>query len=271
MWECPDFFALAGQHVLITSIWDKNQLHYSAAFVGSYRDQRLVPDVDHKLDYGDRYFYAPQSFTDVQGRRIMFGWVQEGRSAEAQLACGWSGVMSLPRVLTLRPDGHVGMQPAPELAALRAEHTHTTAIDVPAGQLVAVSDVSGDTLELVIELIPAREGRCGIVVRRSPDGAEQTLITYDAALHQLIVDRTHASLDVATDRNLHVAPLALGLDEPLRLHIFLDRSVLEVFANERISITSRIYPTRADSVGVALLAEHGEARLNVLDAWQMRS
>jgi hypothetical protein len=41
--------------------------------------------------------------------------------------------------------------------------------------------------------------------------------------------------------------------------------------NERISITSRIYPTRADSVGVALLTEHGEARLNALDAWQMRS
>ena len=65
--------------------------------------------------------------------------------------------------------------------------------------------------------------------------------------------------------------LTLGADEPLRLHIFLDRSVLEVFANERISITSWIYPTQADSVGVALLAERGQAQLNVLDAWQMRS
>jgi beta-fructofuranosidase len=46
MWECPDFFALAGQHVLITSIWDKNQLHYSAAFVGNYRNQRLLPNDD---------------------------------------------------------------------------------------------------------------------------------------------------------------------------------------------------------------------------------
>ena len=47
--------------------------------------------------------------------------------------------------------------------------------------------------------------------------------------------------------------------------------MLEVFANERISITSRIYPTRADSVGVALLAEGAEAQLNALDAWQLRS
>ena len=270
MWECPDFFALDGRHVLIVSVWDDQQLHYSVAMVGNYGDKRFVPDVEHKLDYGDRHFYAPQSFTDAHGRRIIFGWIYEGRSIEAQLASGWSGVMSLPRVLSLGPDGQVCMQPAPELAALRGEHMRSAAIDVSASQVVVLPEISGDTLELDVELAPTPAGRCGIVVRRSPDGAEQTLITYDAALHQLIVDRTHASLDVATDRNLHVAPLTLRADELLRLHIFLDRSVLEVFANERISITSRIYPTRADSVGVALLAERGEAWLNALDAWQIR-
>ena len=94
--------------------------------VGSYRDHQLMPDVEHKLDYGDRHFYAPQSFTDAQGRRIIFGWVQEGRSVEAQLASGWSGVMSLPRVLSLGPDGHVCMQPAPELAgAARRAHAQS--------------------------------------------------------------------------------------------------------------------------------------------------
>jgi beta-fructofuranosidase len=270
MWECPDFFLLDGRHVLIVSVWDKEQLHYSAAVVGSYHDQQLLPEVEHKLDYGDRHFYAPQSFTDARGRRIIFGWVQEGRSVEAQLASGWSGVMSLPRVLSLRPDRQVCMQPAPELAALRAEHIHRADIDVPAGQQVVLADVIGDTLELQVELRPARQGLCGIVVRRTPDGAEQTQITYDAALRQLIVDRTQSSLDPTSDHNLHVAPLMLGPDEPLRLRIFLDRSVLEVFANERVSITSRIYPTRADSVGVALLAGGGAARLLGLDAWQIQ-
>jgi beta-fructofuranosidase len=234
MWECPDFFPIAGRHVLIVSVWDKNQLHYSAAMIGDYRDQHFFPEVEHKLDYGDRYFYAPQSFTDAGGRRIAFGWVQEGHSVEAQLSCGWSGVMSLPRVLSLGADGHVRMQPAPELMTLRAEHTHKTAVNVPTDQVVVLSDVTGDTLELIVELAPAREGLCGIVVRCSSDGAEQTQIKYDAALHQLIVDRTESSLDPTTDRNLHVAPLTLGVDEPLRLHIFLDRSVLEVFANDHL-------------------------------------
>ncbi len=271
MWECPDFFALQGRHVLTISVWDHGQLHYSAAMVGDYRDYHFFPEVEHKLDYGDRHFYAPQSFTDAQGRRIIFGWIHEGRGAEAQLQSGWSGVMSLPRLLSLGTDGQVCMQPVPELEALRGEHTHTAAIDMPAGDEIVLPAVTGDTLEVLVELAPAESGRCGIVVRRSPDGAEATRILYDATQHQLIVDRTQSSQDLATDHNAHVAPLSLRPDEPLRLHIFLDRSVLEVFANMREAITSRIYPTRGDSLGVALLAEGAQARLVSLDAWQLRS
>ncbi len=270
MWECPDFFALDGRQVLTVSVWDPGQLHYSAAMVGDYRDHHFIPEVEHKLDYGDRHYYAPQSFTDAQGRRISFGWIQEGRGVEAQLACGWSGVMSLPRVLSLGPDGQVCMQPAPELAALRSEHTHSAAIDLPDGEVIVLPEVTGDTLELLVELAPPDEGRAGIVVRRSPDGIEETRILHDAAQDQLIVDRTRSSQDLTVDHNVHVAPLTLGAHEPLRLHIFLDRSVLEVFANERVTITSRIYPTQADSLGVAVVAENAPGRLVSLDAWQLR-
>jgi len=271
MWECPDFFALDDRHVLIVSVWDTGQLHYSAAMVGNYHDHHLVPEVEHKLDYGDQHFYAPQSFTDAQGRRIIFGWMHEGRGAQEQLASGWSGVMSLPRVLSLSTSGHVCMQPAPELAALRAEHMRCDSISVPAGEVVELPDVSGDTLELLVDMAPGPDGSCGLIVRRAPDEAEQTRITYDGVQHQLIVDRTRSSLDLGVDHNSHAAPLTLEPGEPLRLHIFLDHSVLEIFANERVSITSRIYPTRRDSVGVALVAEGADAQLQALDAWQMHS
>jgi beta-fructofuranosidase len=210
MWECPDFFPLGGRHVLITSVWENGQLHYSLAIVGRYHEHRLIPEIEHKLDYGDRHFYAPQSFTDAQGRRIIFGWLHEGRGVEAQIASGWSGAMSLPRILTLGPDEHVCMQPAPELEALRGEHIHIAGIHVPADQEVVLSDVAGDMLELLVELEPAREGACGLLLRRSPDGSEQTRIVYDLQQRQLIVDRTHSSLDATTDHNLHVAPLVLG-------------------------------------------------------------
>ena len=63
------------------------------------------------------------------------------------------------------------------------------------------------------------------------------------------------------------APFTLTERESLKLHIFLDKSVLEVFANSRQCLTQRIYPTRADSLGVSIFTKGGEAILNKLDAW----
>src|SRR5205085_1531735 len=135
---------------------------------------------EHMLDYGGRYFYAPQSFTDAAGRRVMFGWVQEGRSAEEQLASGWSGVMSLPRILSLGLDGRVRANPAPELAALRGEHTQIAAMALPAGQTIDFPEIAGDALEILAELDVPSGASCSLLVRRSPDGAEYTRICYDA-------------------------------------------------------------------------------------------
>ena len=68
-----------------------------------------------------------------------------------------------------------------------------------------------------------------------------------------------------------VAPLELGDDEPLKLRIFIDKSVVEVFANGRQCVALRIYPGRRDSVGVSIRAQGRDAELRSLEAWQMKS
>ena len=67
------------------------------------------------------------------------------------------------------------------------------------------------------------------------------------------------------------APFELADGERLKLRIFLDRSVLEVFANGRQCMTQRIYPTREDSLGVSVFAYGGETTLKSLDVWEMRT
>jgi beta-fructofuranosidase len=59
--------------------------------------------------------------------------------------------------------------------------------------------------------------------------------------------------------------------EPLRLRVFIDRSVVEVFANGRQYLAMRVYPGREDSLGVSLRAQGQDAVLNQLDAWTMQS
>ena len=71
-------------------------------------------------------------------------------------------------------------------------------------------------------------------------------------------------------RTAEIGPLDLR-GEPLRLRIFVDRSLIEAFANGRQCLTVRVYPTLEDSRGVSVFARGSGARLASLDAWQMRS
>ena len=68
-----------------------------------------------------------------------------------------------------------------------------------------------------------------------------------------------------------MAPFQLENDEPLKLRVFIDRSVVEVFANCRLCLALRVYPSREDSIGVSLYAQGRDASLKSLDAWQMKS
>jgi beta-fructofuranosidase len=58
-------------------------------------------------------------------------------------------------------------------------------------------------------------------------------------------------------------------DEPLSLRCFLDESVLELYANERHCLTSRVYPAREDSTGISAAAEGGRATISGLSAWEL--
>ncbi len=264
MWECPDFFPLGDTYVLAIS---PVPLRKSIYMVGSYADQRFTPTSTHDLDIGG-HFYAPQSFRDKQGRRIMFGWLWEGRSREAQDAAGWAGVMSLPRVLSALPDGQVEFRPAPELESLRgAQRRWENQRIEPAA--ATVLEAQGDSLELIVTFAPTQADSVGIDLRRSPDGQEYTRIVYDRAQQRLSIDRLHASASDEDQHDIHSGALELADGEPLRLHIFVDRSVIEVFANDRVCAASRVYPSRPDSLGVALFAQGGAAEAQSIDIWEM--
>jgi beta-fructofuranosidase len=268
MWECPNFFPLGDKHALIISPIPLRKVLY---LIGTYADFTFTPERRHGvLDEGGCY-YAPQVLLDDRGRRLIWGWLWEGRSAEACQQAGWNGVMSLPRLLDLGSDGSLRTAPVPELAALRTQPLQWTGLDLTPGRPLILPELRGDCLELDVTIELGAASEVAVAVRCSPDGEEQTRIVYNRPRAYLAIDRRRTSRDptVASDeRGCH---LSLAADEPLNLRIFLDRSVLEVFANGRECLTSRIYPTRADSVGVELTAAGAPARLRSLAAWTMKS
>jgi beta-fructofuranosidase len=249
MWECPDFFHLGDKHVLVISPIPFGKAIYS---VGVYDREKFIPTEWHTLDNGGA-FYAPQSMLDAQNRRLMWGWLWETRPEAKFRAAGWAGVLSLPRVLSLGHEGGLYQLPAPELSVLRQT---TLARNI--------SQLRGDCLELMVAF-DGEDLSCGLKVRLSPDNSERTLITYDRVAQTFSIDRRHSSLEAAVVRDIRTTPLKLSPGEPLKLHIFLDCSVVEVFANDRVAMATRIYPTRSDSLGIKVARGH----LTSLAAWEM--
>src|SRR5262245_57320068 len=190
--------------------------------------------------------------------------------------------MSLPRVFRPTPDGGVQIEPAEELNQLRINRRPIDRIEVAAESEQPIENVRGDSLELTVKFEPNKASEFGLAVRASPDGSERTVLSYDRAAMVLLIDFKQSTLDRGVYYPSFIfppggpnpvvsrqeAPFELKPNEPLRLRIFLDRSMLEVFANERQALTQRIYPSRTESVGVTAYSRGGPATLSG-EAWDM--
>jgi beta-fructofuranosidase len=88
----------------------------------------------------------------------------------------------------------------------------------------------------------------------------------------ITIDSSYSSIlpDVKS-RAPETAPVFIDKNEPLKLRVFIDRSVVEVFVNSKQCVAMRVYPGRADSVGVSLRSQGKDAELKSLDAWQMKN
>lgn len=264
VWECPSLIPLDGKHILLVSPTPESAHTYWV--LGGYTHNKLHPEMQGKTDHG-KYFYAALPLRDESGRWLLWGWIKEGRSVNDQMAAGWSGVMSLPRLLSLGADGSLHMAPAPELTQLRQQHTHQMEITIAPGASHLLPGCSGACLEIIAEFEPSEAENFGLLVCASPDRSEYTRIGYDRASRSLFIDRSHSSLDGNVDHDLDRAPLPA---EELKLHIFIDASVIEVFAAGHICLTSRVYPDRPDSLEIDLFAHGGYAKLKSLDVWTLK-
>lgn len=84
-------------------------------------------------------------------------------------------------------------------------------------------------------------------------------------------DRLHRGRISFRCRAPEIAPVSIDENEPLKLRVFVDRSVVEVFVNGKQCVAVRVYPGREDSIGVFLRSQGQEAVLKSLDSWQMKN
>jgi beta-fructofuranosidase len=127
IWECPDVFALGDTVVLVVSVWDGKPSH-AMWMTGRAAGHSFTPHAVGWCDSARRY-YAPQSLTLADGRRVAIGWLQESLDELAGADRSRVGVMSLPRELSLDENGALRAWPVRELDSARGKMLITRLID----------------------------------------------------------------------------------------------------------------------------------------------
>jgi fructan beta-fructosidase len=288
-WECPDLFELplddksgATKWVLVVNrnpgapAGGTGVQYFVGRFDGAKFTNETPADTELWADYG-KDFYATNSFSDIpasDGRRIWLGWISNWQYANAEPTNLWRGAQSLPRVLRLKafPGGIRLIQvPVKETERVRAgELFRKCCLSVSqADRLVHAANLKADALEIEAEIIPRSAAEVGFRLRKGRN--EETLVAVSTKTHDLFIDRTHSGLvsfssDFPGRHHAH-----LYWTSSVKLHIFLDRSSVEVFANDGETVlTDRIYPS-PDSDGVAVYSDSGDSQIPSLTIWKLSS
>ena len=289
-----DQFTLVGDDGACPYFWPIGDRHMLLFFSHMSGGQYLLGDYDTERDkfvvtsHGKNNFgpvgpsgvHAPSATPDGKGGLIVIYNMNPGMPTK-----GWNQIMTLPRHLTLIGTDELGIQPAGDIESLRYDHQRVGEMTLPANQEIVLDRISGNAMEIVAEIDVGHAPMLEINVLRSPNKEEFTRIAFfknrgyrnrdhGEVRHfsWLTIDSSYASiLPQAGSRAPESGPVYIAPNETLQLRVFIDRSVIEVFVNDRQCVAMRVYPGRVDSLGVSLRSQGQDSQLKSLDTWQMRN
>ncbi|WP_165350698.1 glycoside hydrolase family 32 protein [Ectobacillus funiculus] len=235
MLECPDLFRVDGKDVLIFSImpcdpkFQGEVIHKTAYVIGKMDYEKGSFELEHQglLDYGHN-FYAPQSAEGKNGERIIIGWMQRWNQAAPPRDYGFNGMMSLPRVLTLK-DNKLIQRPIREIDSYfghRTIHKNATlkmneTIDFHGGK-AAYLRVNASILE---------KQKFQLELNKSEDKATRIHVDIENAMISFTSDYGEFS-------QIDISECCNALQEEVALEVFMDLHSIEVFINSGEKVLS---------------------------------
>ena len=259
MWECPDFFPLDGEHVLLVSPQEMKQTgmefhvgNGTVCLMGDYDKKTHTFDRKrlHAIDYG-LDFYAPQTLETPDGRRIMIAWMQNWATCHAQPEnVRWFAEMTLPRELSIR-DGRLYQQPVRELEKHRVNPVVHK--NIPVSQETALEGISGRILDMTVTIRPGGEkGYRKFKMYLAKGDNCWSSVSFRPATGKVRMDRTFSGFgyDIVNNRSFLV-----DADKELKIRVIMDRFSVELFFNDgKQAATMTIY-TPQECDGISFEAE----------------
>jgi sucrose-6-phosphate hydrolase SacC (GH32 family) len=219
-------------------------------YLGNFKDEKYLAESHAMMSFGNNMFFAPESMLTRDGRRVMWAWLLNVPAAP-------TGVQCLPRELELPADGVLRIRPLRELASLRHGEKNWRGLMVKDATARALDGLAGDAIEIEVSFASPLPTECGIHLLADEDGQNGVSI---------IAGTGRKSLRVGTIE----APFEVRQDEDLTLRVFIDKNLVEVFANDRQAAMFAHRHIR-ENPNVSLFAKGGDAAVKSVKAWKIRT
>ncbi|KFI75050.1 glycoside hydrolase family 32 protein [Bifidobacterium mongoliense] len=270
MWECPDFFKVKDKWVFLCSPMGAGE-RTTVYFVGDfdYETGTFTYTVTGEADWGFD-FYAPQTFEDCNGRRLMVGWANcwdwmpFWKDWGPTCKEGWCGSFALPREVTLAEDNTLRFTPIKEVQSLRTSPRKEAEISIAQGDFRSfpVGDGVAFELKFDIDLRASNADTFTVVLRKGAE--EHTDCTIDLRRAEVRIDRNHAD---HWSRGISRSALRLKNKEHIDVDIFSDQSSLEVFVDGGSVVHSlNVFASSSDN-GLGFQCNGGNVQLNDIEGY----
>lgn len=275
VWECPDLVKIPvqgnpGKYKWLLQMSMNASMQY---FIGEFDGKQFISETSgnpvQRPDYGPDY-YAAISFNQLPAKQtpVAIGWVNNWNYANDIPTEPWKGMMSLPRTLMAvrsKTAWSLSTTPVSALRQLRLK-------PLVQGPIKPGMPLSVETNQAEVLLVyKPGHGMSGI---RVAAGADYSLeIGYDASSGELYIERGNTSVQSfnASFAKMHRYSTKIQLGQKaLRLQIFIDHSVVEVFANNGEAALTAQYFNPPSAKGIELFGmETGQ--MAGLTIWPLRS
>ena len=269
MWECPDFFFLDGQWVLITSPQDMlpSDFEYhngngTLCLIGDFDEEKNVftEQKNQSIDYGID-FYAPQTILMPDGRRVMIGWMQNWDTCDFRAQhLTWFGQMTLPRELSIK-NGRLYQTPIKELEKLR--HSPVKYKDVFFSGDLCLEGINGRRADLELIIRPSEKGVCyrKFALRFAQNDEFWTSLSFHPGDSIIKIDRKFSGSRRAIIHQRRCLVNSEG--GKLKLRIILDRFSAEIFVNDGEHVLTITLYTDQAAEGIRFFAD-GNVQMDVI-------
>lgn len=293
VWECPDLFPLEFENeekwVLLVSINPGGPNGGSATqyFVGEFDGtvfHNENPGTDPLwLDYG-KDNYAGVTWSDIpaeDGRRLFIGWMSNWQYAQKVPTERWRSAMTLPRELVLSNEKNhfeVKSIPVKELVNIR-DHTLVLEERMIYGmnEIKRKSDDLNGLMELKLRFkIPDGPfhppvSEFGVIFRN--ESGQKLAIGYNAISGEVFCDRSKSGLTGFSDNfsGTHTMPYSLMDSGEISLHLYLDKSSMELFIDGGKRVMTEIFFPDEELTSIFLYANDGTVELSGGIVYQLKS